>query len=63
MLIPGMIQSLELIQNNLSKQPPDMEGSKRLAGGLGRAVTEDFSFSESRLGTKLLDIVNELLNE
>jgi hypothetical protein len=31
----------------------------KIAGALGRIITEDFSFSESMLGSKLLNIADE----
>ena len=43
-----------------SEHPRDSKIERdRMAGALGRIVTEDFSFSESVLGGKLLDIADK----
>jgi len=42
---------------------PSHEALVQEAGGLGRIVTDDHDFSEGSLGTKLLDLITEILSE
>ncbi len=54
--LPEIIASLEKMQNSLNE---DSDRRRKMAGALGRLVTEDWNFSESDLGQQLLDLVNE----
>ena len=56
-----ILSLLERMDEELQKPTPDGEKLLRLAGGLGRAVTDDYKFSESPLGIKLLEIVSEIV--
>ena len=56
--LPEIIESLENMKKKLNESRDRRE---RMAGGLGRLVTEDFDFSESELGTKLLKIADEFV--
>jgi hypothetical protein len=49
-------QSLADFKNNLHAT---QEVRARMAGGLGRIVTDDYAFSESRLGDHLLRVIND----
>ena len=59
-LLSGMIKTVELIGDNLSKDPPDVQACQELARGLGRAVTDDFNFSESQLGRELSKLHSDI---
>lgn len=55
-LLPEIIQSLEAMLSGLD-QPA--ERRRRIAGALGRLVTDDFAFAESRLGGAILEVADE----
>ena len=61
-LLPYVIKSLQAMQNSFAEGSLDPECLLRNAGGLGRIVTDDFAFSESPLGTKLLDLITEIVS-
>ena len=54
--LPEIIESLRSMLDGDTMSQRDRE---RLAGGLGRLVTDDFAFSESHLGTKLLELADQ----
>ena len=56
--LPEIIESLENMKKNLDES---RERKERMAGALGRLVTEDFNFSESELGTKILQIADDFV--
>ncbi len=56
--LPEIIESLENMKKNLNV---NRERRERMAGALGRIITEDFNFSESELGSKLLKVVNDFI--
>lgn len=56
--LPEIIESLENMQKNLNE---NRDRKERMAGALGRLVTEDFNFSESELGTKILKIADDFV--
>jgi hypothetical protein len=60
-LLPDVIRILEMLQSRLESENPDWESIVRGAGALGRVVTDSYSFSESSLGNKLLEFVNEII--
>jgi hypothetical protein len=62
-LLPDIITILEKIQDRLESNNPDPKTLIRGASALGRVVTDDYSFSESPLGTKLLDLVSAIVSE
>lgn len=59
-LLPDIISVLEQIQAYLEVPRPDKHLVARGAGALGRVVTDSYEFSESDLGTRLLQLVDEL---
>ncbi|WP_322801518.1 hypothetical protein [Thermoflexus sp.] len=62
-LLPDVIRIMEMLQHKLESDSPDLEAIVRGAGALGRVVTDSYSFSESPLGSKLLDFVNEIISQ
>ena len=56
--LPGIIETLELIRSCLESGDCEKEYSQQWLRGLGRLITEDYSFSESELGTLLLDFTS-----
>ena len=62
-LLPDVIRIMEILQNKLESDSPDLDAIVRGAGALGRVVTDSYSFSESPLGSKLLDFVNEIISQ
>jgi hypothetical protein len=56
--LPEIIESLENMQKNLNVS---RDRKEKMAGALGRLVTEDFNFSESELGNKLLKIADDFV--
>lgn len=62
-LLPDIIEILEKIDSELAKELPDSERLIRLVGGLGRVVTDNYFFSESPLGTKLLELASDIVEQ
>ena len=58
-LLPHVVKSLRAMLDVW----PSHEALVQEAGGLGRIVTDDHDFSEGSLGTKLLDLITEILSE
>lgn len=56
--LPEIIETLELIRSCLESGDCEKEQSQQWLRGLGRLITEDYSFSESELGTLLLDFTS-----
>jgi hypothetical protein len=56
--LPEIIESLENMQKNLNVS---RDRKEKMAGALGRLVTEDFNFSESELGNKILQIADDFV--
>jgi hypothetical protein len=54
--LPVVGQSLEKMKKNVRAKQLNRE---KMAGALGRIVTEDDEFAESELGSQILDVVNE----
>ena len=58
-----ILSLLERMAEELQKPTPDGERMLRLAGGLGRTVTDSYVFAEGSLGTKLLEIVSDIVRQ
>lgn len=54
--LPEIKVSLQAMLTGLTSTPKERE---RLSGALGRLVTEDYRFSESEMGTTLLELANK----
>ena len=54
--LPEIKESLQTMLTGLTSTPKERE---RLSGALGRLVTEDYRFSESEMGTTLLELADE----
>lgn len=54
--LPEIIESLKAMLAGTTMVSSERE---RLAGGLGRLITEDFNFSEGELGTMLLELADQ----
>jgi len=52
----------QMLDSFCSGEIEDHKFRKKIVGGLGRIVTEDYSFSESSLGSQLLEIGEQYLN-
>ena len=61
-MLLSIISCLEQMANALTGGPMESQ-NKRWGAGLGRLVLEDFNFSESELGTRLLKIADTWSNE
>lgn len=59
-LLPDIIFVLEQLQAYLEAPLPDKHLVVQGAGALGRVVTDSYVFSESELGTRLLQLVDNL---
>lgn len=46
------------LENMRDKASASRAQRERMAGGLGRVVTEDYAFSEGALGTRLLEVAD-----
>ena len=56
----GMLpQIIDALKKMLEGRVTSLEERTRLSGALGRLVTDDYQFSESPLGTLLLQIADE----
>jgi hypothetical protein len=59
--LPEIIATLRSLLVNVTEKGSIEEAvAQQVARGLGRLVTEDFRFSESALGGRLLHLVDEL---
>jgi hypothetical protein len=54
--LPEVQETLKAMLAGLTKTPDERE---RLSSALGRLVTEDFRFSESKMGTMLLELADD----
>ena len=54
--LPGIEATLERMLEKISAPRAERD---RIAGGLGRVVTDDYAFSESELGGRLLAVADE----
>ena len=61
--LPIVRRSLAEIKASLEGPLPDVERRKKAAGGLGRIVTDDYEFSESELGGKILGFLDKYATE
>lgn len=62
-LLPDIVRILELIRDELESDNPDPETLVQGAGALGRVVTDSYVFSESPLGTKLLELGSDIVSK
>jgi len=60
--LPDIVKSLVALREGLKAKKIGKEKRRRMIGGLGRIITEDYSFSEGKLGTQLLNFLNDLDN-
>ena len=58
--LPEIVESLKAMQSGSTMTPAERE---RLAGSLGRLVTEDLAFSEGPLGTVLLELAEQFASQ
>ena len=56
---PYLPEILEILNLMRITTEADKERKTKLIGGLMRLVTEDFEFSESVLGTEILEVANQ----
>ncbi|MBC7228459.1 MAG: hypothetical protein H5T61_14710 [Thermoflexales bacterium] len=61
--LPDIIGELEDILKELEKDQPDHERLLMWVRGLGRLVTDSYAFSESPLGSKVLDVITEIVSQ
>jgi hypothetical protein len=54
--LPDIAKSLEAMLENVDTSPSRRD---KMAGGLGRIVTEDYAFSESDLGGRILRVADD----
>lgn len=54
--LPDIAKSLEAMLDNIDASPSRRD---KMAGGLGRIVTEDYAFSESDLGGRILRVADD----
>jgi hypothetical protein len=54
--LPDIIRSLEHMEKNISVS---QSRRSKMAGGLERFVSDNWDFSESSLGTKLVELAND----
>ena len=57
--LPTIARSLEAMRDRIVSGDLDSAARRKMAGALGRLVTEDFAFSESSLGAQLLEFAND----
>jgi hypothetical protein len=58
--LPGIIESLRAMQSGSTMSSGERE---RLAGSLGRLVTEGYTFSEGPFGTMLLELADRFASQ
>ena len=56
--LPYIVRRIEDMINNLDSENMDYETLKSLALRLGMFISDDFEFSESETGVKILHIIN-----
>jgi len=47
---------MEDVKKQLNGDLPKLKDREKMMGGLGRIITDDFEFSESNLGSKIIDL-------
>ncbi|TFH33114.1 MAG: hypothetical protein E4G99_11910 [Anaerolineales bacterium] len=57
--LPEIIETLEAMHAGMTSAVIDKDMKERWVRGLGRLVTENYTFSESELGALLLDFITE----
>ena len=54
--IPEIIEILEFMKKRIDANNDE---KNKIIGGIGRIVTDSFTFSESKIGGRILDIIND----
>lgn len=57
--LPSILEILTMMRTSIVDKKTDKKMKSKLIGGLMRLVTEDFEFSESDLGTEILEVANQ----
>lgn len=57
--LPSILEILKMMRTSIVDKKTDKKTQSKLIGGLTRLVTEDFDFSESDLGTEILEVANQ----
>ena len=58
--LPYVVERIEEMIESLNTEDLDYENLRDLALGLGMFISDDFEFSESETGTKILDVINSI---
>ncbi len=61
--LPYLARSLRSMSDMSRTSGLDHASLAKAAGALGRIVTDDYAFSESSLGQRLLDLINDIAAE
>jgi hypothetical protein len=59
--LPYIVEDINAMMDELDKSDTNSDKLKKLALGLGIFISDDFDFSESETGTKILDVVNSIV--
>ncbi|MBC7121416.1 MAG: hypothetical protein H5T33_07640 [Candidatus Methanosuratus sp.] len=60
--LPYILSWLQEVAEELGKSEPNREMLMGLARAIGRGVTDDYQFSESPVGTAILEIVSDIVH-
>lgn len=59
--LPYVTKSINAMIDELKNTKTRSDKLEQLALGLGMFISDDFEFSESKTGTKILDVVNSIV--
>ena len=59
--VSEIIVNIDLFLKKFENSNPDETEIKQLAIGMGRLISDDFNFAESKVGNLVLDFINETL--
>lgn len=59
--LPYIIEDINVMIDELNKANAITKKLEQLALGLGIFISDDFGFSESETGTKILEVVNSII--
>lgn len=59
--LPIIIESLKNMLDKMKDKDLSNEKKSKMAGAIGRIVTDDYSFMKSEIGLAIADAVNEFL--